>query len=832
MIRRGMCCLCLSLLLGMLYALSREWEFLALFLLLLAAIAAVVSRMQEHAAIAAGARVFLCICLFCCGAVRMQGQQSVRDRLEEIFSDGDAITVQGQVVKKEDISMQGEALGKGKYSVEGESPEEREAAQSQVQQFIYYLADTHVSSEGNSYPAYGILVYSSDSRYQPGNIVTATGRYASFQVSRNEGNFNEKQYQQSRKWGFKVYADEETLVSGRVDKYALFLGKLRERMKQVFLSSMDAQDAGLLADIALGEKALLDEEIKGLYQDAGISHILAISGLHVSLVGMGLLALLQKMGVPRKWAAALCAGAVFSFGIFSGMEVSAVRAITMFSVLMAAQVLGYTYDSLTALSASAMIQLWGNPFLLEYAGFLFSYGAVLGVAVVWKVVRQAGAEREKEAERDKSRGRKRLGMLRKAAANVAGTLGVSACIQLVMLPLSAYFYYEVPPYGIFANACVLPFMGVLLALAMIGGILGSLVPILGAAVLTPAGWLLDFNELVCRICGGLPGASFITGKPPLELIIVYYAVLIFCLCLIWRREKRRYLAVAVLALFCLLSVRQISRFEVDVLDVGQGDGIFLQNGNGAHFFMDGGSSNVKNVGQYRILPFLKSRGIRSLTGWIVSHADADHTSGLLELLQLGYPVEYVIVAEYMAHDEAMENLLREAERAGCEILSVLPGMEFGSGDMVFTVLAPGENSGTDGVWESGQGKSADRNASSLSLLLWYQGFCGVFTGDIGEAQERKILESGCLGEYGVEAVDFYKAAHHGSDNSNSQEFLERLSPKLAVVSCAKKNSYGHPGQEAVARLGSVGSRIFFTMDQGQVRVRPEAGDLRVWTYLP
>lgn len=832
MIRREMCCLCLSLLLGMLFGRSHAWEFPALFLLLLAAIAAAVTRLRKQALMAVAARVFLCICLFCCGAVRMQGQQSVRDDLEERFSDGDPVAVSGQVVKKEDISIKGEIQGIEKHHVKGGFLGEGEAAQSRGQQFIYYLADTHVFSEGSNYPAYGILVYSSDSRYQPGNIITATGRYASFQVSRNEGNFNQKQYQQSRKWEFKVYADKEALVSGRVDKHALFFGKIRERMKQVFVSTMDAQDAGVLADIALGEKSLLDDEIKGLYQDAGISHILAISGLHVSLVGMGLLSLLQKLGVPRKWAAALCAGAVFCFGIFSGMEVSTVRAITMFSVLMAAQILGYAYDSLTALSASAMVQLWENPFLLDYAGFLFSYGAVIGVAVVWKIVRQAGANRGEEEEKDKIRRKKRPGILQRAAANVAGTLGASACIQLVMLPLSAYFYYEIPLYSIFANACVLPLMGILLALAIAGGILGSLVPLLGAVVLAPAGWLLDFNEMVCRISGKLPGASFITGQPPLGLIIAYYAVLALCLCLVWNRQRRRYLAVAVLMFFCLLSVRQAPCFEVDVLDVGQGDGVFLQNGNGKHFFVDGGSSNVKNVGQYRILPFLKSRGIRALKGWIVSHADADHISGLLELLQLGYPVEYVIVAEYMAHDEAMENLLQEAEKAGCKILFVRPGMEFGSGDMVFTVLAPGEDLSTGGVWESGQGKSADRNASSLSLLLCCQGFCGVLTGDIGEAQERKILESGLLEKYGVGAVDFYKAAHHGSDYSNSRQFLERLSPKMTVVSCAKKNSYGHPGQEAVDRVCSVGSRIFFTMDQGQVRVRQEAGGLRVWTYLP
>ena len=148
-------------------------------------------------------------------------------------------------------------------------------------------------------------------------------------------------------------------------------------------------------------------------------------------------------------------------------------------------------------------------------------------------------------------------------------------------------------------------------------------------------------------------------------------------------------------------------------------------------------------------------------------------------------------------------------------------MEFGSGELSFTVLAPGKK--TD---------SADRNAASLSLLVEYRTFSGIFTGDIGSEQEKALLENNCLEGYGIKNVDFYKAAHHGSNYSNSQEFVEELSPKMTVISCAKKNSYGHPGEAAVGRLRSVGSQVFFTMEQGQIRIQPEGTDVRVWTYLP
>lgn len=828
MIRRTACCLCLSLLLGILYAKGGEWWVPAVFLLMTAYMAAAILRLRENAWPAACVRTLLCICLFGAGFVHMQSQQAVRGRLEAVLADGDNITVQGEVMRKVEKAVQ-----------------EKEAFEQT--QFIYYLTDTRVFLGDKSYPSYGILIYSQDGRYQPGNHLQVTGSYAAFQISRNEGNFNEKQYQQSRKWEFKVYADSVTLLSSHSNQYIVFLAELRQRMQKVFAESLEAEDAGVMANMALGEKSLMDAEIKDLYRDAGISHVLAISGLHVSILGMGIFALLQRLGCPGKWSACICAGVVCSFGIFSGMETSTVRAVLMFLLLMVAHMCGRTYDSLTALSLSAAVQLWENPFLLWYAGFLFSYGAVLGVIVVWKTIKEAGKERLEDGQREQER-RNRTFWQKKVIA-LKDMFCVSASIQLVTLPISVYFYYEIPPYSVLTNVCILPFMGVLLSLGILGGILGSIFPLLGAVVLKPASWLLAFYNLVCRVSGKLPWASLIIGRPSFWLVIIYYAILVICLYFVWRLHKKRYLAGIILVLVCLLFARGKSQFEIDVLDVGQGDGIFIQNDNGECFFVDGGSSNVKGVGKYRILPFLKSHGIRAVRGWIVSHGDADHISGLLEVLQQGYQVENLILSSCMVRDEAWESLLREAEGAGCNVLYVSPGMQFGSGDLMFTVLAPdgggtGNHAGNSEVRtgsgagnsqagaDDGEGNRADRNALSLSFLLEYQGFSGVFTGDIGAEQERELLMKGCLQQYGIREVDFYKAAHHGSNHSNSGEFLKGISPRMTAVSCAEKNSYGHPGKEAVARMRDAGSWVFFTMEQGQICIRKEEEGVRVWTYLP
>ncbi len=150
-------------------------------------------------------------------------------------------------------------------------------------------------------------------------------------------------------------------------------------------------------------------------------------------------------------------------------------------------------------------------------------------------------------------------------------------------------------------------------------------------------------------------------------------------------------------------------------------------------------------------------------------------------------------------------------------------MQFGTEDTTFTVLAP---------QSEGELQGTDRNANSLVVAVKHQEFTGIFTGDIGTGQEQKLLEMGLLERYGISEIDFYKAAHHGSNGSNSQAFLEALSPAMTVISSSEKNSYGHPGKEALGRIQATGSRIYCTMKHGQIRIRPQRDRIQVWTFLP
>ncbi len=839
MANRAVCCLSASLLLGTLHGGFGGVLFPAVLLLFLLFASLAIAREQEGAGKAILSRCLCCILAFGLGAWHFQSETQARDRLERALTEGQTAAVRGEVQKKEE----------------------------KAGQCLYTLADTYVLADGSRYPSSRVLAYSSDMHIQPGDVVEFTGIYAPFQISRNEGNFNEKQYYQSKKIEFRLYAQGEGQAVGKGSAYAPALGKLRQTFREVYQACMGEEHAGLLADMTLGDKSLLDGEMKDLYQKAGISHILAISGLHVSLFGMGMYRLLRKILLPDKLCALCSVGAVVSFGLLSGMEISTVRAICMFCLGMAARVLGYSYDSATALGLSAMVQAWENPFVLGNAGFLFSYGAALGVTVAAGILKEAfsgkagSLEAVKEGNQEKPKrmlGRKgvhggnqgcqcssaknlaasemaerykdRAPFWKKCVQKLLDTMFSSICIQLATLPLSLYFYFEVPCYSVLANGLILPFLGPTLSVGLLGAFVGIFSIPAATYILAPVGWLLSGNEVICRGILSLPGSVFAAGKPGLALVCLYYGVLVSVLYLLAQGAGRKWLLGLMAALWLVLFLREPPGFGVYVLDVGQGDGIFVQTKEGEHFFVDGGSSDVKQVGKYRILPFLKAKGIASIKGWLVSHADYDHISGLEELLESGYPIEYLIVADGMARDEASEHLLHLARQAGCKVVYVSPGMEFGAGKAIFTAWRP-EAAGQAG--EHGTGKPKDRNGGSLVVALEYPGFTGIFTGDIGKTEENQLAENPEFRTWAGRAggIDFYKAAHHGSNSSNSQAILKTLSPKAAVISCGAKNSYGHPGKDALERLEQAGSRVFCTMEWGQVAIQPEGQGIRVWGYL-
>lgn len=767
---RPLCVLAAGFLLGILVCMTgNKWLFLPAiggFLWL------VWNRKGEKSRLFAYGRLLFYTAGFLCGIWRYDIQQEFRAVYDPVLKDGMKIVLQGELEEKE----------------------------YKNHTYLYYLKNCYLKAESQEMiiPCNQVIAEMESDEIPIGRILVLEGSVYVFKEARNEGNFDEKAYYQSQKIDFKLKNAVIQKEYGEADAFLELLYQLKQKLKHVYEVSMSSETSGVIAMMILGDKSLIDSEVKALYQKVGISHILAISGLHISVIGMTIYKFLRKMGGGFVVSGVMAGSFMFAYGCMTGFRPSAERAIIMFFLMLTAQILGRSYDSLSALSLSAVLLLWENPFLLEYAGFLFSYMAVLGVVLVGKIVAGAFEENHK---------------IREAVYSAFS-------IQLMTVPLTAYFYFEVPVYGMAVNFLVLPLMSIVLFCGILGGIAGLIWPESAEWLLMPCELILRFYQKLSAVVQRLPEAAWITGKPQLWRMVLFYSLLAILLYRIWTKKRVRCYLVIGIAMLAFVLYLPKGEMEVSILDVGQGDGIYLRTSSGYDVFFDGGSSSVGKVGSYRILPFLKCRGVKEMDYWFVSHTDKDHISGLLELLEDGYHIKNLVFSECVVKDESYEELIKLAVNEGVNVLYMgyLDYLHLGNADL--TCVFPYDDFVTK-----------DKNAASLVLYYEDGGFNGVFTGDVGAEQETWIAEncgtwlhlSGTnTTDSGMDVqkvgIDFYKAAHHGSKYSNSMEFLQILRPEMTVISYGENNWYGHPHAEAVERIEEAGSKIWNTAECGQITI--------------
>lgn len=744
------------------------------------------------------------------GAARMGYVSAIMDCQLAGLADGQAVSVQGCIVKKQ-----------------------CKETEIKAESWAVYLKDSRLKDSQGIRPCGNIIVYLNTDEPVIGNTILVSGNIKLFRTARNDGNFDERAYYQDQGYSFKVYAKQGQAyqaVSLHTDRLREFLYSLQQAVLQIYDNCMPRQEAGALGAMLLGDKSLLLSQTKELYRQSGIAHILAISGLHISILGAGIFRLLRKGRVSYVSASAVSLGMLIMFGLMSGMGSSAIRAIVMFGLYLGASCCGRAYDSANGLAVAAACLLLQNPRVLFLAGFQFSFAAVLGVLFGKEICRIC---------RPKFR--------------LTETVLISFGIQMLTLPLTAWYYYEIPIYSVLLNMLVLPWMGLVLVMGLFGGSLGVLAGTVSgmqaAGVVIAAGQLcgmvskgllfvctqiLSYFTKAGNLFLHLPGAVCVTGQPKNWQMTGYYFMLLGCVWILNHRVqgtyrkaggnqvkenqekaclKRQKAAVGLCCFICLvcLFVQIPKRAEVAVLDVGQGDGIYIRTSDGMDIFIDGGSNDVSQAGTYRILPFLKSQGVSGIDYWFVSHLDQDHISGLKEIAESGYPIGQVVFAEGILKDDAYQELTDTLTAQQIGIQHVGKGSRLCGHSASFLVLSPNADASVD-----------DRNARSLVLLYEDAGFCGFFSGDISTEEEQALVLDGSLPH-----ITFYKAAHHGSNHSNSEALLSRLKPSVSVVSCALKNSYGHPGREAAARIEADSGQTCYTMYAGQIRVWMEQGSVKV-----
>ena len=662
--------------------------------------------------------------------------------------------------------------------------------------------------------AFGCVIYvrpEEAGQIRTGDRILAKGRLCLPDTASNPGQFDMRSYLKARGFSFVLFPDNlEKLSSSR--SWRVLLQILRQKLAAVFLRLFGPVEGGAACAMILGETASLPQEVRQLYQDMGIIHILAISGLHISLAGAGLFRILLKVRLPRRWSCLLSMFIVLSYGVMTGMSPSTARAVIMFSVSMTALLIGRTYDMMSAAALAALILFTRYPLMITQAGMQFSFGAVCGLGLVFPAYRKLFKE-DSPVLSLRSRDKKKL----------LAMIGPPVTVTLVTLPVTAWHYCAIPLLSLPLNLIVIPAMSILVPLCFLTGLAGLFWLPAGAAAGGGAYTLIRTSLLLCRAGQRLPHALHICGRPWPWMIVLYYFLLILPLILqrnpfLRLRIKkasaaRRLLLVTSLAACLLIAVpwRSFSDW-IAFLDVGQGDCIFLRCG-GRTCLIDGGSTSEKEIGKYVIEPFLKYFGLDHVDYAFVSHADADHISGIEELIRDDM-VDCLVRTRASDQDSAALDLSSLAIEHAAKVSCVSAGDKWSIGDWNFDCLYPPSDA-----------KSEDRNSLSMVILVRRDRFRLLLTGDISADQEKVLAPDA------IQGCTILKCAHHGSRFASSDEFLQICSPRISLISCAKHNSYGHPAPETIDRLTRAGSRIFCTMQSGALLLQTDGKKLRLRTFL-
>ena len=643
------------------------------------------------------------------------------------------------------------------------------------------------------------------------------------ELPRNPGQFNRRIYESGKKIDF--YLENPTVLevkeqrSGAREVVEIWKTEMMNRCEKIYPD----EEAGILEAMLFGEKSELSGDIKELYQAAGISHVLVISGLHISLLALAVAGVLRRLGFPMPVWVILSVGVLAGYGILIGQPTTAVRALLMFFVLQGARLLGRSYDLLSALAFAGILMLLDNPDLILDGGCRLSFCAVIGVG--WyvseknKIFRSIG-----EKEKRKNRGKGGKGS---SAGAILENIRAGWYLWLFTLPVMLDTFYQVSVVGILWNLVAIPLLPVIIASGGLGVVLAGWNIFLGSLAGSPAYGMLQLYQEIGNISEKLPVGMWTPGQPSKPVIAGYYLV-IFLLVLVEKqlikREKRWKIRkifpgmelCSMLLLLLLMAHPWQQREKITFLDVGQGDASLLQSG-GQTLLLDGGSTSQKNVGTYVILPYIKQQGISCLEAVVLTHTDQDHINGVTEVLEEGkkgwLTVKNLMYPYWMEGTEQGKQLKKLAEEAGASCRKIRAGDRLTIGKAEAVVLYPKE-----------QEKIAEPNAGSLVLFWKWEGVRAMFTGDLPEEKERELLQN-------LPACEILQVGHHGSATSTCREFLEQVQPSLAVISCAMKNRYGHPSPDTVDRLKKTGCEIRYTMRSGAITIRKRGREILVTEYL-
>ncbi|WP_407269503.1 DNA internalization-related competence protein ComEC/Rec2 [Radiobacillus sp. PE A8.2] len=617
--------------------------------------------------------------------------------------------------------------------------------------------------------------------------------------SRNPGQFDYRNFLLQKEIPYQVIVDEISDMECTGSALLHNIDELRYGLMRKTDQALSDFTVSWLYALLLGDDSHLSEETIELFQRWSLSHLLAISGLHVGLLVAIIYFLLVKCNVLTKEKARLIL--IFAlpvYAVLAGGAPSVWRAALMTTLGMLLLQKNIRISITDVLSIIFLVLIILDPYQIYQLGFQFSFLITFSLLLSRQIFQLS-------------------------LSKIYIGFAISFISQLIITPLQLYHFYFINPLSIVVNVLVVPYFSlIVIPVMVICCVLSLIVPDLAGII------DMLFTSVHIAFIDGLTMfdlAAFhpwVLGKFPLKLMIPYYASVILFLAHLMDKRLWHAFRYACISILLLIFLAMKPLFDpsgrVTMLDIGQGDSIIIElpYRKGVLFIDAAGSmeadfetSSTKLFDQI-IKPYLYYRGINHVDAVVLSHADHDHIGSAASIIR-DFDVAQMFVTPYFQTTVELQTAIAETNILIHEIQA---NDTFTIGDQQFSALSPSDDKG-------------ETNANSLVLYSLFGGKRWLFTGDIGVDEEKSIVAT-----YPRLQIDVLKVAHHGSNSSTSEQFLKKMDPKIALISAGQTNRYGHPHQEIVDLLTKNEVVMLRTDEQGAIVFQFNQKYGTFFSYLP
>lgn len=617
-----------------------------------------------------------------------------------------------------------------------------------------------------------------------GDLLYIEGEFKQPEEARNYKGYNYKQYLKTKKIIGTVELEKVKILKS---SNGSFIHNIQKYIRDTINGTLTDEEGNLLLAILLGDKDKLSEDIQESFKTSNLSHMLAVSGAHVSYIILGLTYVLQNSIIGKKNGKIVCIIFLLAFMAITNFTPSVTRACIMAILTLFSSIIYRKSDVYTNISVAALITLIFNPYSLLDLGFQLSYGGTIGIIIFIKRIQE------------KKSNSKVINYIKQMAL-------VSIYANIIIIPIMMYHFNTVSFTFIISNIMASPILGIIVItgfLFIIASITVKPLTRLIAIFIKP---ILSILIKISQICSKLPFSNILVVTPYMFNVISYYAIILYCI----KSKKNNKCKIIICLLIVLILINFIiyifpQKLRIFFIDVGQGDSTLIITPDKKTVLIDGGGSDSFDVGEKVLLPYLLDRRILKVDYVLISHFDTDHCGGILTIMEK-VKVKNIIISEQAEHSENYERFKKLMINKKIRLIEVKKGDKIKIGRYSeFKILFPTSRLLSENPL----------NNNSIVAQFNYNNFKMLFTGDIEKLAEQQILKT----EKAEIRADILKVAHHGSKTSSIPEFIKAVRPKIALIGVGKNNTFGHPNQQTIKNLENIKCRIYRTDLQGEIIIK-------------